>query len=211
MKISASFLACKKIEKAIRKLSLTDVDYIHVDVIDGKFVEGRKIPFRKLKKIYKLTSKRLDVHLMVKKPKKYIKKFASLNTERILFHVELEKNIEKNLDLIRKFGIKNGLVINPDTDIERLKPYLDKIDTILIMSVTPGFGGQAFQENAVERLNKIKKMIENRKIELSIDGGIGDEQVKKLTKADIIVSGSYITNSDNYQEQINKLRLPKGK
>lgn len=206
MKIAASFLSCKKIEPAIKKLNVTDVDYIHVDVIDNKFVKGRKISFRKLKKLYRLTSKRLDVHLMVEKPKKYIKKFATLNTERIVFHVELGKNIESNLKYIRNLGIKNGLVINPDTEITVLKPYLDQIDTILVMSVMPGYGGQDFQEEAIDRLKKIKKMIGKRKIELSIDGGIKEEQAKKLKDADIIVSGSYITNYDNYQEQINKLR-----
>lgn len=207
MKIAASFLACKKIENAIKKLSLTDVDYIHVDIIDGKFVDGRKIPFRKLKKIYKLTSKRLDVHLMVKNPKKYIKKLASLNVERIVFHVELDKNIEKNLDLIHKYGIKNGLAINPDTDISTLKSYLDKIDTILIMSVNPGYGGQSFIDSSVDKLKQIKKIIGKRKIELSIDGGINDETVKKIKKCvDIVISGSYITNSDSYQEKIDSLR-----
>jgi len=207
MKISASFLACKKIENGIKKLSLTDVDYIHVDIIDGKFVNGKVIPFRKLKKIYKLTPKRLDIHLMVKNPKKYIKKLAPLNAERIIFHVELEKNIDKNLELIHKYGIKNGLAINPDTDISILEPYLDKIDTILIMSVNPGYGGQAFIDSSVDKLKKIKKLIGKRKIELSVDGGINDVTVKKIKKyVDIIISGSYITNSDNYQEKIDSLR-----
>lgn len=208
MKISASFLACKNIKKALIKLGLTDTDYIHVDVIDNKFVEGRKISIRKLKKIYKYTEKRLDVHLMVKKPKKYIRKLASLNTSRIVFHVELEKNIEKNLDYIHSFGIKNGLAINPDTDISLLKPFLDKIDTILVMSVNPGYGGQAFIPESIEKIKKIKKMIGRKKIELSVDGGIKEEQAKELSKipVDIIIAGSYITNSKNYQEKIDSLR-----
>ena len=208
MKISASFLACKNIKKALIKLGLTDTDYIHVDVIDNKFVEGRKIYIRKLKKIYKYTEKRLDVHLMVKKPKKYIRKLASLNTSRIVFHVELEKNIEKNLDYIHSFGIKNGLAINPDTDISLLKPFLDKIDTILVMSVNPGYGGQAFIPESIEKIKKIKKMIGRKKIELSVDGGIKEEQAKELSKipVDIIIAGSYITNSKNYQEKIDSLR-----
>ena len=208
MKISASFLSCKNIKKALIKLGLTDVNYIHVDVVDNKFVTGRKIPIRKLKKIYKYTDKRLDVHLMVNKPKKYIKKLALLNTERIVFHVELEKNIEKNLDYIHKFGIKNGLAISPETDISILKPFLDKIDTILVMSVNPGYGGQAFIPESLDRIKKIKKMIGKRKIELSVDGGIKEEQAKQLKEipVDIIVAGSYITNSNNYQEKIDSLR-----
>ena len=208
MKISASFLACKNIKKAIKKLTLTDTDYIHVDVVDGKFVEGRKLSIRKLKKIYKYSSKRLDIHLMVKKPKKYIKKLALLNTSRIIFHVEIEKNIEKNLDYIHSFGIKNGLAINPDTDISILRPYLDKIDTILVMCVNPGYGGQTFIPESIEKIKKIKKMIGKKKILLSVDGGIKDEQAKLLkdVPVDIIIAGSYITNSSNYQEKIDSLR-----
>lgn len=211
MKISASFLACKNIFNAVKKISLTDVDYIHVDVVDNNFVKGRKIPLHKLTKIYKYTSKRLDVHLMVKNPKKYIKKFALLNTERIIIHVELTKNVEKYLDYIRSFGIKNGLAINPETDISALKPFLDKIDTILIMSVEPGLGGQGFITTSVDKLNKIKKMVNDSKnnIEVSIDGGINDTNIKELKNADIVVSGSFITNSNNYQEQIDKLRKMK--
>ena len=148
---------------------------------------------------------------MVKNPKKYIKKFALLNTERIIIHVELTKNVEKYLDYIRSFGIKNGLAINPETDISALKPFLDKIDTILIMSVEPGLGGQGFITTSVDKLNKIKKMVNDSKnnIEVSIDGGINDTNIKELKNADIVVSGSFITNSNNYQEQIDKLRKMK--
>lgn len=208
MKIAVSFLACKKIEKAIQKIDYTDADYVHVDVVDNKFVKGRKISIRKIKKMDTLTSKRLDVHLMVKKPKKYIEKLAHLNVERIVFHVETEKNIEKNLELIRGFGVKNGLALNPDTDINILKPYLDKIDTILIMSVNPGYGGQSFIDSTVDRINEIKKMIKESKqnILINVDGGVKLDIIPKLLNADIIVSGSYITDSDNYQEQINNLR-----
>lgn len=208
MKIAASFLACKNIKKTLSKLNLTNVDYVHVDVIDNKFVTGRKISLCKLKKIYKYTSKRLDIHLMVNKPKKYIKKLSSLNTERILFHVELDKNVEKNLSYVHSFGIKNGLVINPETDISLLRPYLDKIDTILVMSVNPGYGGQNFITESIDKIKKIKEMIGNRKVELSVDGGIKEEQAKVLKQipVDIIVSGSYITNSNDYQERIDSLR-----
>jgi len=146
MKIATSFLSCKNVEKSIQKLSATDADFIHVDFIDGKLYKGRKIPYRKLKKIFKSTRKRLDVHLMVKKPKKYIRKFSSLNAANITFHIETDKNIEKNLELIHSFGIRAGLSISPDTDVSRLRPYLEKIDLILIMSVMPGAGGQAFLE-----------------------------------------------------------------
>lgn len=209
MKVSASFLSCKKIISAIEKLSLTDVDYIHVDFIDGKFVVGKKIPFHKLKKISKVSSKRLDVHLMTNNLKKYIKKFATLNCEYITFHVEVEKDIEKYIDLIHSYGIKCGLAINPNTDIEILEPYLNMIDMVLVMSVVPGYGGQPFIPETVEKVKKLKDVItkDKLKIVINIDGGINNETVKEIQPfVDMVVSGSYITNSNDYQEKINSLR-----
>jgi len=208
MKIAASFLSCKNIERTIQKLSVTDVDFIHVDFIDGKLYKGRQFPFRKLKKIFKYTRKRLDVHLMVKKPKKYIKKFADLNAANITFHIETDHNIEKNLDLIRSFGIRAGLAISPDTETSRLRPYLDKIDLILIMSVMPGSGGQAFLEETVSRIETIYEMAQkvNPNIKICVDGGINEEVSKKLKHIDMLVVGSYITNQKDFQEPINILR-----
>lgn len=209
MKISASFLSCKKILPAIENLNLTDVDYIHVDFIDGKFIVGKKIPFHRLKQISKISSKRLDVHLMTNKLKKYIKKFASLNCEYITFHIEVEKNIEKYINMIGSYGIKCGLAINPDTDIEKLKPYLSMVDMVLVMSVVPGYGGQKFIPQTVEKVKELKKyLVENDlKVIINIDGGINNETNKEIKKyVDMIVSGSYITNSDNFQEKIDSLR-----
>ena len=209
MKISASFLSCKNIIKAVKALTITDVDYIHVDFVDGKFVVGKKIPFYKLRRISKVSSKRLDVHLMTNKLKKYIKKFASLNCEYITFHVEVEKDIEKYINMIRSYGIKVGLAINPDTDIEVLKPYLPMIDLVLVMSVVPGYGGQEFMPEVVTKLKSLKEYIAKKKLNIliSVDGGINNSTINKVkTYIDIIVSGSYITNSDNFQNQINTLR-----
>ena len=209
MKISASFLACKKIVPTLKKLNLTDVDYIHVDFIDGKFVVGKKIPFHKLRKISKISSKRLDVHLMTNKLRKYIKKFAMLNCEYITFHIEVGKNIEKYISMIHSYGIKCGLAINPDTSIEELKPYLSMVDMVLVMSVVPGYGGQAFIPETVDKVRELKNYLEEKELEVivNIDGGINKETVKPIKPfVDMVVSGSYITNSDDYQEKINSLR-----
>lgn len=209
MKVSTSFLSCNKIEKCIEKLNLTDTDYIHVDFIDGKFVVGKTIPFRKLKKIPKFTSKRLDVHLMTDKLDKYIKKFSILNCEYITFHIEATKQVEKYISMIHSYGIKCGIAINPSTDIEELKPYLDIVDLVLVMSVVPGYGGQSFIEETTTKLDKLKKYInkENLDITINVDGGINNETVLKVKPyVDMVVSGSYITNSSNYQESINTLR-----
>ena len=209
MKISTSFLSCKKLEKGIEELNLTDTDYIHVDFIDGKFVVGKTIPFRKLKKIPKLTSKRLDVHLMTNKLDKYIKKFLALNCEYITFHIEATKTPEKYISMIHSYGIKCGIAINPSTNIDTIIPYLDMIDLVLVMSVVPGYGGQSFIEETIIKLDKLKKYVkkENLDIIINVDGGINNETIVKVKPyADMVVSGSYITNSSNYQETIDTLR-----
>lgn len=209
MRISASFLTSKDKAGDLRKLNLTDVDYIHVDYMDGKFVNNKSLPFRQLKKIYKYTCKRLDVHLMAEKPEKLIKKFANLNTEFITIHVEINRNIEKILYMIHAYGIKAGLSIKPNTDINELIPYLDNIDLILIMGVEPGRGGQTFIRETKDKLEKIRAMLkENNKesILISVDGGINNETKDYVDIADILVCGNYITSSDNFQEKISSLR-----
>ena len=210
MKISASFLSCEKIIPAIKKLNMTDVDYIHVDFIDNNFVKGKKIPFHKLKKISKISSKRLDIHLMTDKLEKYIKKFSMLNCEYITFHIEVLENIEKYINMIHSYGIKCGLAINPDTDFDKIKPYIEMIDLILVMSVTPGYGGQQFIPTTEDKLKKIRKYITDNKIKVivNVDGGINNTTINKVNKyVDMVVSGSYITNSNDFQENINNLRL----
>ena len=208
MKVSASFLSSYYIEEDIMKLNDTNVDYIHVDVMDGKFVENKTLPFRAMKNIYKFTSKRLDVHLMVASPKKLIKKYAQLNTEYITFHVEIDEDIDNLIDIVHNYGIKCGLAIKPDTKIDVLDKYLDKIDLVLFMSVEPGKGGQEFIEETLVKIKEFKKRIKEKKkkIVINVDGGINTNNVKKLRQADIIVSGSCIINSDNFQETINILR-----
>mgnify|MGYP004520746059 FL=1 len=209
MKISASFLSCEKIIPAIKKLNMTDVDYIHVDFIDNNFVKGKKIPFHKLKKISKISSKRLDIHLMTNKLEKYIKKFSMLNCEYITFHIEVLENVEKYINMIHSYGIKCGLAINPDTDFDKIKPYIEMIDLILVMSVTPGYGGQQFIPTTEDKLKKIRKYITDNKIKVivNVDGGINNTTINKVNKyVDMVVSGSYITNSNDFQENINNLR-----
>ena len=148
---------------------------------------------------------------MEKNPLKNINYYASLNTEYITIHAELEK-VDKYLDLIKQYGIKCGLAINPDTDISILLPYISTIDLVLIMSVNPGLGGQKFIDETTKKILKVKKMIVSKKVKtkISVDGGINDEIAKRLSFADIIVSGSYVTSSDDFEESINILRKNAG-
>lgn len=206
-KVSVSFLSSKNKEEDLIKLGATDTDYIHVDVMDGKFVKNKNLPFKLLDRLSYTLLKRLDVHLMVNKPSKFIEEYATLNSEYITIHVELPKEvIDSSIELIKSYGIKCGLAIKPNTDINLLKDYLDRIDLILVMSVEPGSGGQEFISETPDRIAKIKELIGKKKIAINVDGGINDKTVKYLDKANIVVSGSYVVNSDSFMDAIKSLR-----
>ena len=208
MKVSASFLSSKNIPHDLIKLNDTDVDYIHVDIMDGKFVKNKTMPFREMRHIYEYTSKRLDVHLMVENPSKYIPLYAELNSEYITIHVEIEEDIVKDLELIKSYSIKSGLAINPDTKVSELIPYLPYIDTIIVMSVVPGEGGQEFITSTEEKLEEVRSLIDSYSLPIvvNVDGGINDKTKEYCSNADILTAGSYIINSDNFQEKISSLR-----
>ncbi len=207
-KISASFLNSKNIPLDLTKLNDTDVDFIHVDIMDGKFVKNKTMPFSEMKNIYKYTNKRLIVHLIVENPSKYIPLYAELNTECIVFHVESSEDIIKNLELIKSFSIKCGLAINPDTKINELIPYLPYLDEILVMSVYPGEGGQEFIKESENRIKELKELIRsyNLNILIDVDGGVNDKVLDKVVEADILTSGCYIISGNDFQEKITSLR-----
>lgn len=208
MKISASFLGCKKIGKTLSDLNLTDVDYIHVDVMDGKYVKGKTMPFSELSTIGNYTRKRLDVHFMVSKPLKLIDLYATLNVFCLTFHLDILDDLDLIINRCRDYGIKVGIAVNPSQDISLVYNYLDKIDLVLVMGVNPGLPGQKFIEETPTKINTLRKEIEKRKLNtlISVDGGVNLENVKYLQNCDILVSGSTITNSNDYQEIITKLR-----
>ncbi len=209
--ISASYLGSENIPNTLTKLNNTDIDFIHVDVMDGKYVENKSLPFKEMRHIYKYTDKRLDVHLMVLNPSKYISDYASLNTEYITIHLDTLENTLSNLKLIKSYGIKTGIALNPDDKVSSIIPYLPYLDLILVMGVIPGRGGQKFIDSTIPKLKELKvlkKEYRNFNFKISIDGGINNIVAKKIYKlTDIIVSGNYITSSDNYQKQINSLRF----
>ncbi len=208
MLISTSFLSSKNIPKDLQKLNDTSTDYIHVDIMDGKFVKGKTMPFKEMRYIYKYTSKRLDVHLMVLNPTKYIKDYATLNTEYITFHLEIEQDIIENLNLIKSYGIKCGLSIKPDTKVSELVPFLPLLDLILIMSVEPGMGGQDFIKETEDKIKEIKVLLQeyNSNAKICVDGGINNTTKEYCRECDILVVGSYIINSEDFEEKIALLK-----
>lgn len=208
MKISATFLSSSNVPVDLRKLNETDVDYIHVDVMDGKFVPNKTMPFREMRNIYKYTDKRLDVHLMVDDPKKYIPLYAELNTEYITFHVEVMEHIEECLELIKSYGIKCGLALRPSTPVKSLVPYLPLLDLVLVMSVEPGKGGQKFISSSQGKIEEVRALLDSyhSKAVINVDGGINNETKDKCQECDILTSGSYIINSESFQQRIDSLR-----
>ena len=208
MKVSTTFLSSQDVPKDLMLLDKTDTDYIHVDVMDGKFVSNKTMPFSEMKHIGEFTSKRLDVHLMVEKPSKYIPLYAELNSEFITFHVEVLEDIEKDLKMIKDYSIKCGLAIKPDTKVSKLIPYLPYLDLILVMSVEPGMGGQSFIPEIEEKIKEVRTLIKeyNLKTIINVDGGINDKTISMCRSADMVSAGSYVILSDNFQEKISSLR-----
>ena len=205
LKISTSLLNAKNRVRSIQELNETTTDYIHIDVMDNKFVRNYQFPVNEIKKLARFSNKVFDVHLMTEDPEKYIKDLNINNVDSITIHVEIDKNINSLIRLIRSYGYEVGLAIKPNTSLNTLNKYLDKIDKVLVMSVEPGFGGQKFIESTVERIIKLR----NKKADLliEVDGGINDETIDKIKYiADIAVVGSYIVNSDDLEEAINNLK-----
>ena len=210
MKISTSILSTKDKLDCIKKLNNTNTDYIHIDTMDGIFVKNTSLPIEEINLINKITKKRLDIHLMVENPIFYINNLNNMNIEYITFHLELNQNINEIISNIKEKNYKVGISIKPNTKVKDLLPYLQKIDLVLIMSVEPGYGGQEFIPNTLNKIEELSKIIKenNYNIEIEVDGGINDTNINSLINAgaNIAVSGSFITNANNYQEQINKLK-----
>lgn len=211
MKVAVSILSVKEnINETINKLDNTCVDYFHLDIMDGIFVENKTWDIENMNALLKGINKPKDVHLMVQDLDKYIKDFSTLNPDFITFHYEATNDIMKYIHLLHDKKIGIGLSIKPNTDISVLEPYLPFLDLVLVMSVEPGAGGQKFIESSLEKIQKLKELREQDDYHylIEVDGGINDETIVLVNKAgaDMVVSGSYITNSENYGERIENLK-----
>lgn len=206
MKVATSVLSCSNtIEDCMTELNQTSSNYLHLDVMDGNFVTNNTVDM--MDKVLKYNQLPLDIHLMVKDVDYYITKYQSFHPDYITFHIEVSKETERLIKKVKSLGIKVGLALNPETDISLLEPYLREIDLVLVMSVTPGKGGQSFR---MEALNHIQYLIQKREengyhYQVEVDGGIKDDTISLVNNVDIVVSGSYII-SGIYEEQIQKLR-----
>lgn len=203
--ISVSYLK-SKYEKniTINKINESSADLVHVDLMDGLYVQNKNFTILDLIDDLSKITKPIAIHLMVENPEKYLDTLIKFKIEIITFHLD---STTKPLEIIKKLkenNIKVGIAVNPDEDISILNNYINLIDYVLIMSVYPGKGGQKFIPDVLEKV----KLLENKNILIGIDGGINEESINYLKnyKIDIIISGSYICMSDNYNENIEKLR-----
>ena len=205
--LSADFSALGEDVKEVCEIG---IDYLHIDVMDGMFVPNISLGADIMKSLNKITTVPYDVHLMITEPLRYIEKFATDNTEFITIHYEACEDMEKTLDYIHSLGLKAGVSLKPGTNMSVLDNYLDKIDLILVMSVEPGFGGQKFLPDQVEKIKYFyKKRKENSyKYVIEVDGGIGAENAHIVKEAgvDIIVAGSAVFKAVDRKKVIESIR-----
>lgn len=203
--LTASFV---NLEKSVKELEEAEADYLHLDIMDGVFVPQITFGAKIVSDIKKISKLPLDAHLMIINPENHIDSFAKAGADMISVHFEGNIHLHKLIMQIKSHNIKAGVVLNPHTRVENIEPIMNYIDNILIMSVNPGFGGQKFIESSIDKIKKAKKLIGNRDIFLSVDGGINLDTCDKVIEAgaNFLISGSAIIDSDNKKSVINRLK-----
>lgn len=209
VELAPSILSCdfSNLQGDLEQTKDTDLKMIHIDVMDGIFVPNISFGFKVISDIRDKNDYFFDTHAMIKEPIKYIEEFKKAGVDRLTIHYEACKNLDETIEEIKNFGMEVGLTFKPATDISLIIPYLDKVDLILVMSVEPGFGGQTFMEDSIDKIKFFRNYIDknNLDVKLQVDGGIKTTNVDKVIDAgaDIIVSGSDVFGKD-IKNQIDK-------
>lgn len=210
MKLDLSILNLdyKNVERDLNKL-IDILDYVHLDVMDGVFVNNISFGPDFIKSIRSLTDKIFDTHLMIIDPIKYIKQFAEAGSNYITFHVEAASDVMETINLIKSYNVKPGISIKPNTKVEEIKKYLPYVDQVLVMSVEPGFGGQGFMPNSIDKVKELYNLRKenNYNYLINIDGGINDKTIELVKDyIDMAVVGSYITKASDKVASANKIK-----
>lgn len=212
IKISPSILACDftKLGEEIESIRLGGAEMAHLDVMDGMFVTNISFGLPVIESIRKSTSMFLDVHLMITQPERYISRFIDAGADLVTFHIEATDCPEECLGMIRSRGKKAAISVKPNTPVEDIYPYLDRCDMILVMTVEPGYGGQALIPECLEKVKKLKAEIDKRglDIDIQVDGGINEKNANeaKSAGANVLVAGSAVFKYEDRKSAIDKLR-----
>ena len=216
LKIAPSILSAdfSRLKDEIHAVEIAGADWLHVDVMDGHFVPNITIGAVVVESIRKVTRIPLDVHLMITDPDKYGPEFIKAGADRVSIHPETCANPSRSLQKIRELGAKASIAVNPDVALENVVNYLTEIDMILMMTVFPGFGGQAFIPDVLPKIERIRRIIDQRKLPVLVeaDGGIKVDNIDRVVRAgaEVVVSGSGIFKTPDYAETIHRMRTAAG-
>lgn len=212
MKIAPSILSADfaNLERDIKLVEQYGADLIHIDAMDGHFVPNLTLGPNVVSAIRKVTNLPLDCHLMIDNPEKYIEEFAKAGADIITVHYEATAHLHRLLELIKSFHVKCGVVINPATSVSVIEPILHMVDMVLVMTVNPGFGGQSFIFETLEKIKQLDTLRQKNQYhyDIEVDGGINHDTIKLCQEAgvDIAVAGSYIYDAPNVEQAIQKLK-----
>ncbi len=202
--LSADFA---NLEKEIKAIAAAGADWVHVDVMDGHFVPNLTIGIPVVAALKKVSTLPLDVHLMIEQPEKYIEQFIKAGSDYLTIHVESTKDPKACLLKIRELGAKAGITLRPGTQISEILPYLEFCDLVLVMTVEPGFGGQSFMQDQVDKIDWLVDIRASKKYKylIEVDGGVSDKTLSFLKNADVLVAGNYVFKND-YKTAIDTLK-----